>query len=284
MPFSPRLSRRDFVKGMLATPLAAAYSSYASALPQMKITRVETVYWKSRDDAPFWPHWTWVKIDTDAGISGIGETYPRNPVEAAMVHAWPTSLSVVTLATSSGFGPIFIVPLISRSPAAPKSAPERHRPGAMGPARKVTSDAPVYRLIGGKANPRVRLYNTCFPYKYDSTRTGKDHARADRDARHQGHQDLAVRRRRLTQQKRVHQPGRTSSRRSMPVKKLRDTFGDGDRYRHRIPRAVERHLRDPHRPRPGTLQANVARRYVDARQLSAVPRVGGSHLPAADRR
>ena len=30
--------------------------------------------------------------------------------------------------------------------------------------------APVYRLIGGKANPRVRLYNTCFPYKYDFIR------------------------------------------------------------------------------------------------------------------
>jgi L-alanine-DL-glutamate epimerase-like enolase superfamily enzyme len=28
-------------------------------------------------------------------------------------------------------------------------------------------NAPVWRLIGGKANPRVRLYNTCFPHKYD---------------------------------------------------------------------------------------------------------------------
>src|ERR1700720_1283859 len=92
MPFSPPLSRRDFVKGMLATPLAVAYSSYASTLPPMKITRVETVYWKSRDDAPFWPHWTWLKIDTDAGISGVGETYPRNPVESAMVHNVAPSL------------------------------------------------------------------------------------------------------------------------------------------------------------------------------------------------
>ncbi len=58
----------------------------------MKITRIETVYWKSRDDAPFWPHWTWLKIDTDAGISGIGETYPRNAVEAAMVHNVAPSL------------------------------------------------------------------------------------------------------------------------------------------------------------------------------------------------
>ena len=28
-------------------------------------------------------------------------------------------------------------------------------------------NAPVFRLIGGRANPKVRLYNTCFPYKYD---------------------------------------------------------------------------------------------------------------------
>ena len=29
---------------------------------------------------------------------------------------------------------------------------------------------PVYRLIGGKTNPQVRLYNTCFPYKFDFNR------------------------------------------------------------------------------------------------------------------
>ena len=26
---------------------------------------------------------------------------------------------------------------------------------------------PVYRLIGGRSNPDIRLYNTCFPHKYD---------------------------------------------------------------------------------------------------------------------
>ena len=30
--------------------------------------------------------------------------------------------------------------------------------------------SPVYRLIGGKANPQVRLFNACFPYKYDFNR------------------------------------------------------------------------------------------------------------------
>ena len=58
----------------------------------MRITRIETVYWKSRDDAPFWPHWTWVRIDTDAGVSGIGETYPRNTNEAAAIHGVANTL------------------------------------------------------------------------------------------------------------------------------------------------------------------------------------------------
>src|SRR5580700_9120906 len=170
MPFSPPLSRRDFVKGVLATPLAAAYASHASSLPPMKITRVETVYWKSRDEAPFWPHWTWLKIDTDAGVSGIGETYPRNPVEVAMVHNVAPSL-------------------IGRDPRdIERIWADLYRTFdfqiAGGTEMRVLSaldlalwdllgkslNAPVYRLIGGRANPRVRLYNTCFPYKYDFNR------------------------------------------------------------------------------------------------------------------
>ncbi len=77
---------------LLAAPLSAAYAKAARSAPPTKITRIETVYWKSRDDAPFWPHWTWVKIDTDSGVSGIGETYPRNPAEAAVVHSSASSL------------------------------------------------------------------------------------------------------------------------------------------------------------------------------------------------
>ena len=86
------LSRRSFVTRMLATPLAGAYAAAAQTAVPSKITRIETVYWKSRNDAPFWPHWTWVRIDTDTGISGIGETYPRNAAEAAVVHAVAGSL------------------------------------------------------------------------------------------------------------------------------------------------------------------------------------------------
>jgi hypothetical protein len=37
---------------------APLFTRLARSAPAMKITKVETVYWKSRDDAPFWPHWT----------------------------------------------------------------------------------------------------------------------------------------------------------------------------------------------------------------------------------
>ena len=129
---------------MLATPLAAAYSSFASAITPMKITRIETVYWKSRDDAPFWPHWTWVKIETDAGISGIGETYPRNPVEAAMVHAAAPSLI--------GRDPRDIERIWAdlyrdlRFPDCRRrgnARAERHRSGAVGSAGKIAERAGV---------------------------------------------------------------------------------------------------------------------------------------------
>src|ERR1700733_6723804 len=164
------INRRAFVSGMLATPLAAAYSSFAATVAPMKITRVETVYWKSPEDAPFRPNWTWLKIDTDAGISGIGETYPRNAVEAAMVHSAASSL-------------------IGRDPRdIERIWADLYRSFdfqiAGGTEMRVLSaldlalwdllgkslNAPVYRLIGGKANPSVRLYNTCFPYKYDFNR------------------------------------------------------------------------------------------------------------------
>ena len=88
-------------------------------------------------------------------------------------------------------------------------------------------NAPVYRLIGGKANPQVRLYNTCFPYKYDFNREPEKIMRELIDTR-----GIQARSR----------SGRSTARRSAtatsssreqdiaqalePVRKLRDTFGN----------------------------------------------------------
>ena len=162
-----QMNRRSFVAGLLASPLAARFSAAALAAPPMKITSIETVYWNSRDDAPFWPHWTWVKIETDAGIHGIGETYPRNAVEAAMIHSTASSLI--------GRDPrdieriwadlyrTFDFQVAGGAEVRALSAIDLALWDLLGKSLS----APVFRLIGGRANPKVRLYNTCFPYKFD---------------------------------------------------------------------------------------------------------------------
>ena len=161
------LTRRSFVL-YAAAPMAALFRRAARAAPPMRVTRIDTVYWKSPDAAPFWPHWTWVRLHTDNGLTGIGETYPRNSVEAEMVHSYVAPL------------------LLKRDPRdIDRIWAELYRTFDYqvtgGTEMRVLSaidlalwdllgkslGTPVYRLIGGKSNPTVRLYNTCFPYKYD---------------------------------------------------------------------------------------------------------------------
>ena len=45
------LNRRSFVAGLLASSMAAAYQKAAQTAPPMRIRRIETVYWKAREDA-----------------------------------------------------------------------------------------------------------------------------------------------------------------------------------------------------------------------------------------
>ena len=53
----------------------------------MKITAVETLYLSRGVTLHSGAvQWLWVRIHTDAGLVGLGETYPDPPVEAAVVH------------------------------------------------------------------------------------------------------------------------------------------------------------------------------------------------------
>jgi galactonate dehydratase len=147
--------------------IAGVLPLFGAARP-MKITGIDTVFWKSRDDAPFWPHWTWVRIRTDAGVEGIGETYPRGEAEAAVIHAslartllgkdprdieriWTDLYNTIDFQIAGGAEMRVL------------SAIDLGLWDLLGKAL----DTPVYHLIGGVANRRIRLYNTCFPYKYD---------------------------------------------------------------------------------------------------------------------
>jgi L-alanine-DL-glutamate epimerase-like enolase superfamily enzyme len=158
-----RPDRRRFLFASLSTVLPL----FSAARP-MKITGIDTIYWKTRNDAPFWPHWTWVRIRTDAGISGIGETYPRNEVEASVVHSAAARMLL-------GRDPrdieriwaelyrTFDYQITGGAEMRVLSAIDLALWDLLGHAL----DAPVFSLTGGRANPRVRVYNTCFPHRHD---------------------------------------------------------------------------------------------------------------------
>ena len=156
------MHRRTFLLGTLA----AAYRALAA--PPMRVARIDTTYWKTRNDAPWWPHWVWVRVETDTGHFGIGETYPRNVAEAALIHS---AVAPVLLGRDprdidrlwADFYRTFDYQITGGTEMRVLSAIDLALWDLLGRSLGV----PVYRLIGGKSNPTVRLYNTCFPHKYD---------------------------------------------------------------------------------------------------------------------
>jgi L-alanine-DL-glutamate epimerase-like enolase superfamily enzyme len=134
----------------------------------MKITGIDTIYWKRGQDAPWWPNWTWVRVQTESGHVGIGETYPRNEAEAAVIHS-----TVAPLLLGRDAGDIdriwadlyrtFDFQVTGGTEMRVLSAINLALWDLLGKAL----GAPVYRLLGGKSNPKIRVYNTCFGLRYD---------------------------------------------------------------------------------------------------------------------
>lgn len=171
MPHSLPITRRRAIQTALGSGLAAAYANAAATAPSLKIVKVETTYWPDRNAAPWWPHWTWLRLTTDNGLVGIGETYPRSEPEVAAIHS-------VARSTLLGHDPRDIEQIWTRLyntfDYQTTGGTEMRALSAIDLALwdllGKSLNTPVYRLIGGKTNPRVRLYNTCFPHRYDFNR------------------------------------------------------------------------------------------------------------------
>ena len=168
------MNRRTFLPYLVAPALAAPMRQAAagsSSPPAMKITRIDTTYWRSGADLPWKPNWVWVRVYTDSGLVGLGETYPRNEAEASVVHSTIAELLL-------GRDPrdieriwadlywTFDFQVTGGAEMRALSAIDLALWDLMGKAL----DLPVYRLLGGRSNPLVRLYNTCFAHKYDFTK------------------------------------------------------------------------------------------------------------------
>ncbi len=166
-----RFTRRTFLAALGAAGLPAAARSAIDRTEPMKITRIDAITFRkdlhigggsgsSDDGAEFW----WVRLHTDKGLIGTGETYPFSQAEVGALkdHA---------------------VLILGKDPRDLDGIwRELHFEGAMrttGGADMRTLSAinmaqldilgqatglPLYRLLGGKTRPRVRVYNTTTEY------------------------------------------------------------------------------------------------------------------------
>ncbi len=165
------MNRRNFLPLLLA-PVLGEFGSQAFAqagsAPDMKITRIDTTYFRPGADLPWQPNWVWVRVHTNNGLVGIGETYPRNEAEASLVH---TAIAGTLMGRDprdidriwADFYRTFDFQVTGGAEMRALSAIDLALWDLLGKSLNV----PVYRLLGGKSNPEIRLYNTCFGHRYD---------------------------------------------------------------------------------------------------------------------
>ncbi|HEX5506345.1 MAG TPA: mandelate racemase/muconate lactonizing enzyme family protein [Thermomicrobiales bacterium] len=154
----------------------------------MKVTRVETL------ETPTYPNLLWVRVHTDDGLVGLGETFREPAPVAAYIHQ--------TVAPY----------LLGQDPRAIER--HHHTLGADMAHRAIGAEArglsaidialwdlfgqsvglPIYQCLAGPVRDRIRIYNTCAGYGYNiytSRRAGDSFAASWGLGEHEGpYEDL----------------------------------------------------------------------------------------------
>ena len=181
-----RTTRRTFLKqagiGSLAAVgagmLPAATLAAIDNTELMKITRIDGVSFRNGihiggggDGAEF----CWVRLHTDTGIVGTGETYPFHRSELGALKDYARRIIGRDPRDIDGIWRGFYHAMAMRNAGGGDirilSAINMAQLDILGQA----SGLPLYRLLGGKTRPRVRVYNTATNYwAINETRMGTD--------------------------------------------------------------------------------------------------------------
>ncbi len=160
------MDRRSFIHGTAAGALGLFCSDILSpframamaAAPGLTITGIETVRFK---DA----HWMWLRLHTNEGIIGTGETYPFNEANSAVIkdlewHSWAGKLRGTNpLEIEQTWERIFRQNAYHGTGGAEMralSAINIAQWDIMGQVCKM----PLYQLLGGSSNRKIRVYDT----------------------------------------------------------------------------------------------------------------------------
>jgi galactonate dehydratase len=150
-----------------------------SKIPAMKITAVETIYVPRGVSVHVGAiTYLWVRIHTDEGLIGLGESYPNAEAEAAIVH---TRLAAVLLGKDPSsidklWADMFLAVSYSGWAGAEMraiSAVDIALWDLMGKA----ANQPIYKMLGGASRESIRIYNTC----YDRVDFNKEPAKLARE-------------------------------------------------------------------------------------------------------
>ena len=136
----------------------------------MKITNVETVRLGE------FPNISWVRIHTDEGLTGLGETFMGAAAVEAYIHEWvgPKLIGKDPLAIESRNRDItgYLGWRGSGAETRGNSAVDIALWDIFGKA----ANMPVYTALGGKSRDDIRIYNTCAGYQYVRSTTNQSSA------------------------------------------------------------------------------------------------------------
>lgn len=136
---------------------------------RVKITRIETITFSRGVKVHAGTiSWLWVRIYTDTGLVGLGETYPAAEAGAAVVRHQlaPILLGRDPLEIEKLWADMFLAVGYHGWAGAELraiSAVDIALWDLMGKAL----GQPVYQLLGGRFRERIRTYNTCYDHIFD---------------------------------------------------------------------------------------------------------------------
>jgi galactonate dehydratase len=167
-----RTSRRAFFgqAALGAAAAAAPIQAAQAAAGPMKITRIEAVTFRKglriggqpggTEDAEFF----WVRLHTDSGLVGTGETYPYSNAEIGALKDYSRQLLGRDPRDIDGIWRNYYFNMSMRNAGGADmralSAVNMAQLDILGQA----SGLPLYRLLGGRTRARVRVYNTTTDY------------------------------------------------------------------------------------------------------------------------
>jgi L-alanine-DL-glutamate epimerase-like enolase superfamily enzyme len=142
----------------------------------LKITNVETIRLGE------FPNIIWVRIHTDEGLTGLGETFMGAAAVEAYIHEWvgPKLIGKDPLAIESRNRDItgYLGWRGSGAETRGNSAVDIALWDIFGKA----ANMPVYTALGGKSRDDIRIYNTCAGYQYVRSTTNQSSANWGIDA------------------------------------------------------------------------------------------------------